>query len=91
MSMDCACRMLQGFYSSNPATAGRLQPSNEAINRAADKCCGDSLPISHTLPAVLFWSLLDIPLWFTTSGLILYVGIVIAGAVGSLTWAAFLS
>jgi len=83
--------MLQGFYSSDPATGGRLQPSTHAVDGAVSKCLSDSLPLIHTLPAVLFWSLLDIPLWFSASGLVVYVGIVIAGAVGSLAWAALLS
>jgi len=80
--------MLQGFYSSDPATAGRLQPSADT---PVQKCLSGSLPVSQTLPAVLFWSLLNIPLWFTASGLAVYIAIVIAGTVGSLCWAAFLS
>jgi len=85
------CRMLQRFYSSNLDVAGRLQPSTDVTDNTVQKCLTDSLPLSHTLPAVLFWSLLDIPLWFTAYGLLVYVGIVIAGAVGSLCWAALLS
>jgi len=85
------CRILQGFYSSNPAVAGRLQPVTDVTNNAVQKCVSESLPVSHTLPAMLFWTLLTIPLWFTASGFAVYIGIVIAGAVGSLCWAALLS
>ena len=85
------CRMLDGFYSSDPTTAGRLQSSAESTNGAVPKCLNESLPVSQTLPAVLFWSVLDIPLWFTASGLVVYIVIVIAGVVGSLAWAALLS
>lgn len=84
-------RMLQSFYSSDPATAGRLQSSTQTTDGAVPTCLSNSLPLSHILPAVLFWSVLDIPLWFTASGLLVYVGIVIAGAAGSLAWAALLS
>jgi len=76
--------MLQGFYSSNPATAGCFQSN---ADKAVEKCFSELLPVSHTLPAMLFWSLLDIPLWFTASGLVMYIGIVIVGAVCSLSWA----
>lgn len=85
------CRMLQSFYSSDPAAAGRLQASSDVTDETVQKYFTESLPVSHTLPAVLFWSLLDIPLWFTASGLVVYIGIVIVGAVGSLCWAALLS
>jgi len=81
--------MLQHFYSSNPAVSGHLQPNTDM---ADTKCLSsESLTVYHTLPAVLFWSLLDIPLWFTASGLVVYVAIVFTGAVGSLCWAALLS
>jgi len=83
--------MLQGFYSSNPATAGCLQSNTGMTDKAVQKCFGESLPVSQTLPAVLFWSVLDIPLWFTASGLVIYIGIVIAGAVCSLSWAVLMS
>jgi len=87
----CVCRMLQSFYSSNPATAVCLQSNTHVADKAAQKCFRDPQPVSQTLPAVLFWSLLDIPLWFTASGLLVYIGIVIAGAVSSLTWAVLMS
>jgi len=83
--------MLEGFYSSIPATAGRLQSNAGVADNAVQKCFSEPLPVSQTLPAVLFWSLLDIPLWFTASGLVVYVGIVIAGAVCSLSWAVLMS
>jgi len=78
--------MLQSFYSSNPATAGCLQSDT-----SVQKYFSEPLPVSQTLPALLFWSLLDIPLWFTASGLLIYIGIVIAGAVCSLSWAVLMS
>jgi len=84
-------RMLQHFYSSDPAVSGRLEPNTDVADKAVDKCLTESPSVYHTLPAVLFWSVLDIPLWFTASGLVIYVVIVIAGAMGSLFWAALLS
>jgi len=83
--------MLQSFYSSNPATAGCLQSDTSVADKAVQKYFSEPLPVSQTLPAVLFWSLLDIPLWFTASGLLIYIGIVIAGAVCSLSWAVLMS
>lgn len=82
-----ACRMLEGFYSCSPAAAGRLQPNTD--DRLS--CVVESLPVMHTLPAVLFWSVVDIPLWFTAAGLCVYLAIVIAGIVTSLLWALLLS
>jgi len=79
--------MLHDFYSSDPATAGGLQLNTGVTDKAVQKCFSEPLPISHTLPAVLFWSLLDIPLWFTASGLVVYICLVVAGVVCSLSWA----
>ncbi|XP_071451205.1 1-acyl-sn-glycerol-3-phosphate acyltransferase epsilon-like isoform X1 [Hetaerina americana] len=88
-------RLLKSFYSSDSATNAKVGPSNALLWGCGENGNGpvfkQNLGLRSTLPSLLIFSLVSIPLFFTRFGRSVYFNTLVGGTLGGYAWLAIAS